>query len=524
MKLIILFVFSFSISALAQAPTLITDFNPGEANAFNDRLESITINKKIILPVITEEHGEELGIISDGALSLLKDINPNIESSSPRFFTRFNDKIYFSAIDDENGGAIWSTDGTEEGTQLEFDPNESISTRLSMAPSGLTATGSGYLYYTADEVLYRTDGTSNEVVFYGVSFRTLFNQQNENYLAYQSDVAFLIINRDENFDDFIELHIVEGDSIRIASKIPVESSFDDPFGLQEVENGLIFSNAAFDGLLSSSYFYNATTQLTEPVLINDRYFARTRAFNKEQALVLVQGNGYYLTNGIQGEETVVFDSDEPSTTSGTQFPLGIYQDKFIAVVTEGFFGDDFYIYYDGESASKLFESQGHESKILIKENFAFFADGTSNGARPIIHMVDMLDGSISQLYSYEERSLDINSVIMIGVIEDQLYFASNIDDTVGRELFSLQLSQTVNTEEQIFNAQFDTQLTPTSLQVNSDNNETLDIRFFSIDGRQVGEMSGYTNTEYTFEFEEKFLFINIRTGNSSRTYKVPHFR
>ena len=37
------------------------------------------------------------------------------------YFTKFNDKLYFTADDGKNGNEIWVTDGTAEGTKLFAD-------------------------------------------------------------------------------------------------------------------------------------------------------------------------------------------------------------------------------------------------------------------------------------------------------------------------------------------------------------------------------------------------------------------
>jgi ELWxxDGT repeat protein len=78
------------------------------------------VNDKIIFPMNSSGTGTEPGI-SDGSLnnaSLLKDINPGSNSSSPRFYAELNNKVIFMADDGVRGFELWITDGTTAGTTL----------------------------------------------------------------------------------------------------------------------------------------------------------------------------------------------------------------------------------------------------------------------------------------------------------------------------------------------------------------------------------------------------------------------
>ncbi len=60
---------------------------------------------------------------------LVKEINPGIgsynfaDSSDPDSLVEFNDRLFFSADDGENGKELWVSDGTTKGTQLLIDIN-----------------------------------------------------------------------------------------------------------------------------------------------------------------------------------------------------------------------------------------------------------------------------------------------------------------------------------------------------------------------------------------------------------------
>lgn len=76
------------------------------------------------------EHGSELWVTdgSEAGTRIVKDINPgNAEGVSPRHgfaqLTVHGDKVYFFADDGQHGTEVWSSDGTEAGTQMVRDIN-----------------------------------------------------------------------------------------------------------------------------------------------------------------------------------------------------------------------------------------------------------------------------------------------------------------------------------------------------------------------------------------------------------------
>ncbi len=90
---------------------------------------------------------------------LVKDINPNFDSSTPYSLTNVDGTLYLVADDGVNGYELWKSDGTEAGTILvkNFIPAGSGS------PSNLTNVD-GTLYFAADDVihgqeLWKSDGT-----------------------------------------------------------------------------------------------------------------------------------------------------------------------------------------------------------------------------------------------------------------------------------------------------------------------------------------------------------------------------
>lgn len=115
----------------------------------------------------TDEAGYEPWV-TDGTTEgtrMLKDINqsgttPGTTNSSSDYFTEYNGKVYFSSNDAVNGGELWVTDGTTEGTVLFADIKPGAD---GSNPAYLTV-HNGLLYFIANDTeagreLFVTDGT-----------------------------------------------------------------------------------------------------------------------------------------------------------------------------------------------------------------------------------------------------------------------------------------------------------------------------------------------------------------------------
>lgn len=107
---------------------------------------------------------------SDGTIEgtqLVKDINTNKNitggDSSPSNFLILNNVLYFTAFDENNGFELWRSDGTENGTYLLKNINESTRWNLTTAPNNLYAFKNNIYFNAYSEQfgweLWRSDGT-----------------------------------------------------------------------------------------------------------------------------------------------------------------------------------------------------------------------------------------------------------------------------------------------------------------------------------------------------------------------------
>ncbi len=163
----------------AKGTQLLLDINPGtrdDGSAYSSNASGFTeFNDKLFFSADDGENGKELWV-SDGTTKgtqLLLDINPGTRddgfaySSNAFGFTEFNDKLFFSADDGENGKELWISDGTAKGTQLLLDINPG--TRDDGSANSSDASDftkfNDKLFFTADDgengkELWVSDGTS----------------------------------------------------------------------------------------------------------------------------------------------------------------------------------------------------------------------------------------------------------------------------------------------------------------------------------------------------------------------------
>jgi CSLREA domain-containing protein len=142
--------------------SLVKDINPGLEGS--TPFELIVINDILYFTADDGVHGYELWR-SDGTAAgttLVKDIRPGAEGSGMFDLVAFNDLLFFVADDGTHGYELWRSDGTAAGTVMVKDiypgSDHSYAYPLGMASGGLLLVANTPEY--GDE-LWRTDGTEN---------------------------------------------------------------------------------------------------------------------------------------------------------------------------------------------------------------------------------------------------------------------------------------------------------------------------------------------------------------------------
>ena len=131
--------------------------------------ESVVLGNVQYFTANDGSHGYELWKtdgMNSGATTLVKNINPGVEASTPFQYIVYNNEIYFVAYTSNYGFELWKSDGTEIGTVLVKDINSSA--QASSSPFSLTLFDNKF-YFSADDgtngsELWQSDGTETGTV------------------------------------------------------------------------------------------------------------------------------------------------------------------------------------------------------------------------------------------------------------------------------------------------------------------------------------------------------------------------
>lgn len=149
--------------SLAQTPYRLKDITPGNKYASSSPGKLTDVNGTLFFEAFTNTNGGELWK-SDGTENgtvMVKDIYPGTSNSDITYLANINGVLYFRANDGVNGNELWKSDGTSGGTQLVKDIRTGSA---SSYPAEFIYFKNTIFFVAADEVngaaLWTTDGTS----------------------------------------------------------------------------------------------------------------------------------------------------------------------------------------------------------------------------------------------------------------------------------------------------------------------------------------------------------------------------
>ena len=252
----------FVTDGTTEGTELVTDIDPGseDISYFNVAYISqpIEFNDKLYFAAADNGVNNKELWVSDGTAEgteLLLEIEPSAEGSNPNEFVEFNEQLYFTANTEEDGRELWVSDGTAEGTELlvDLNPNPDGSSFNGSYPENLVVFDDK-IYFTAFDSengneLFVSDGTAE-----GTELLVDFNPGAEgsyasDFMEFNSKLYFAA-NNGENGN---ELFVFDGlssngdtaDGIQLVADInPGTSDFGNSYG-SNVSNLTVVGNELF---------------------------------------------------------------------------------------------------------------------------------------------------------------------------------------------------------------------------------------------------------------------------------------
>lgn len=522
MKLIYLTLFTLLSISLAQSQDviLVSDYYAGEEDGYDEwNHTSHPVGDDFLIPLFKPEHGLELGILKNGSLSLLKDINPGADSGAPRNFYTYRGAVYFSCETISGEHTLWKTDGTADGTVQVFDAGNPSSLPLNFLESD-----SGHLYFGYDSAIYRTDGTDFSLVA-PVRLRS-YSTVTQNVVPYAGEIAII----DEGTSQKVIIHTVDASGqVSPLMEMSVNSATDVRSFISLGDYLMFELDDWQDDELSGLYYW--TTGAASPTRL-DLPITPARLLKIRDDVVL----GTFSSEGVSAFQATssgvtvneVFEGSPADFVQGETMAAAIKQGK---VLYEGLdeWPDENMLITDVNSleTNVSFEVDGYMSNMICHNNFAFIAGGTSNGFDPTIHYYDFKNDDAGNVKDFEERSLRTNSIILVGVQNGRIYFLCNLYPETGREMYSVDISDLAGLDvsvEQTAEVAIDMKFYDNGFELKHDDARAFDYSLHTITGELISKAKGETNQYYSFAEQSGMMVVKVLMASKEYTYLTPVLR
>lgn len=457
---------------------MIKDINPGPKSSYPSNF--CTVGTQVFFAADDGIHGVELHRSrgTEGTTTMVKDINYHGSisySSDPTYLVAYNGMLYFSAKNNVTYSSqiqteLWKSDGTEAGTFLLKDLNESTGFNKSGEPNSFQI-HNGELYFigtntNASEKLWKTDGTT-------------------------------------------------------AGTIQVSGQHSSPSGPLLSEGGLLYylSNGIKD--LSA---YNHLTSSSE-LLADDDYPSNPRSHNGK-----VYFNGSITSNDNYGElyesegtmaTTELLHDIEPSGESNPQYMTPAGDLLFFAHTRDH--GYELYKDTDGSlqlvkdaSSNNYNDSHSLEDVVLLGEN---------------IYIIPPIDEENNRIYRLDDSQLipiefesvsNIEDDVFYGFVDSTLYAYAQYSDEVFKQSLITQKLETFFDFNGAQGGIVSAVSIPNYFIVFHYNSASDEVDIWAVDGSEIFKKIGTVDyiEEYVFEDDQiagysnnRIFFIEIGVDN-----------
>lgn len=494
-------------------PELIADFLPGHLPGFfKDDENGIKLGDTFIMEANNGIHGLELVAIKDQQVSLIKDIRVGFENSRIKSFIELNGLVYFSAYDDTNGGAIWVTDGTEEGTRLFYDPHPTIN----YSPGGLIKSESGHIYFTltisvSDHLgnLYRIDGTETGSTL--IAEDVYFHR---NYCGFEEGVAFLRLNEEGTIELFKAT-----DSLTKLAELPNAASAEF-FGTRKVKEGILFNiYDADDNNMNGTWLYKESTGEFERFEVAPGLGipSRTIKYNEDEIILLYEDEDViYVVNGNTSDTKKILDSSWYGG-SFSKFPYVITEEGHFVFVS-GTYSNPILYRYDGtEIVEQHSLDYSNPSNLLSKSGLVYIVDGAWNANYTQFYTLDN-NNSLKNIANIDGI---YNKWLELLYIDDNGYliFIADVEDQYGTELYKLKLENAVSNNNINNSLDFESILNNEGAVLNSSLDKSIELYVYDLLGRNVSHQKARTNQFIPIDYVHGLNVLVFKIGDQSFTKK-----
>jgi ELWxxDGT repeat protein len=504
----------------SQTINLVQNLNPGTGDGLDEWNNlAITYNNTLIFPATDGSLGLELYSIKNGALSLIKDINTGSASAHPANFVLYDGKVFFTALDVNNGYEIWSTDGTESGTQLAIEI--SVGDQPSTDPGKLIVAPNGKLYFSSGGKVYVSEGSTATTTqipnVSNVDFNEDFSIVSPNVAVYGQGIAFY-----SKLGTNVVMYSHDGNQLTNLKSFTVDN-WTDVYGLVEVSNGLLYSiSDVFNDNYNGIFCIDKTTGVTTEILnsANTHYLInRVIAFNGKKALFKDLNGGIFSTDGTKSGTAKITNASY-TLYQGEKIAHAIFGDKII------FYGDEDFIYprmyiSDGTvSGTKLAATAtaAYLSNMIQSGNMAYWMSGVNNGFNTEIWATNVTNNTSSKIYTFTETSATDES-FLLGVSDSKLYLGTPLKG-VGREVYSLAVTAPLSIDPASSNTVKLCNYGQDNFLISTENNVKIKVEMIDVNGQVISTIDTTTNTMFTINSNQSLYILKVSNQEGVVSFKV----
>ncbi|WP_123862176.1 T9SS type A sorting domain-containing protein [Chryseobacterium artocarpi] len=438
-------------------------------------------------------------LITAQSISLVKDIYPGVNGSSPQYLVNFNNKVYFSANHPDYGSELWVSDGTASGTNIISDI---LTGSTGQIPVYMTVFNNK-IYYSA---LLSDSSHPNGLYSYDEVNGLKLVSENYKWSSY-----FTLANNNLYFlnNSYIFQMNAEGAIQKIN-----ESTYSNGY-MGSINGNLIFGGRPSTDTSYSFQLYKFDGQTTSLLkTINPTSTSQPQEFFYSSALgkTLFSASDNttstepWITDGTETGTYRLKDINTASQYSGSN-PNSYRQigDKVVFVATNSNNGTELYITDGTESGTKILKdinagsgSSNPTKLTYLNDKIYFFANDGTNDAQ--LWETDGTETGTKLTLKLNPGSTNFTLGDMIAK-DDYLLASIKMGVTPGQELYKIEVPSGTLSANDNNKAKIALYPNPTSGDIYFSNLKAGQFELFDLSGKKI--QSGVVNSDSKIKLSAK---------------------